>query len=185
MSGSNPLAGGAPPIASAPTSPIPALAGSPHDAIRQQVVSNFQQLSQDDALRQRDVAGREMTKLAQLMNDPDISRAEIADDLQQMVAEGDLKPDEGATILATLPAGNDRNTLRQWAQMMFTVAMHTGIHGHAAYPKELFPGNPKHQTRSWEAQPQAQEEDIEAPPGPEEAPQPPEPPQAPDAGDQS
>jgi hypothetical protein len=172
MSGRINLLAGAPPATSTPTSSIPALPGSPHSAIRQQVISNYQQLDEQNALRQRDVAGREMAHLARLMDDPDISRTEIADDLQQMVAEGDLTAAEGAQILGTLPAGSDRNTLRQWAQMMFTVALHNNIHGHAAYPRELFPGNPQHQTRTWQQPPQAQAgapEDMETPsPAPEE-----------------
>lgn len=172
MSGSNnPLTGAPPANQLAPdtppisTAPAPAIAppGFNDDPIRQQVVRNFQQLDQEHALRQRDVAGREMTHLARLVNDPDINRQEIADDIQKMVAEGDLTAEEGQTILGTLPAGNDRNTLRQWAQMMFTVAMHNGVHGHAAFPAELFPGNPKHATRAWE-QPQAEAPDAEETP---------------------
>ena len=116
-----------------------------HSIIRQNVINNFQQLSQQDAIRQRDIAGREMARLAQIMNDPKINRKEITDYIDELAGEGDLTVQEATGILANMPPGNDQKTLRAWAQAMLAVALHTGVHAEAAYPRELFPGNPQHQ----------------------------------------
>ena len=94
--------------------------------------------TQDQVIQKRDNAGKEMAYLAQVMNNPKVTRADVSAYLGGLANEGQITPDELVGILRTLPHQSEQ--IRQWAQMMFAVMAHVGVHGHAAYPASLFPG---------------------------------------------
>lgn len=88
-------------------------------------------LSEQDALRHRDVAGREMETLAAIASGAKtMTRADIAAYIRSLVAQSaDLVPQE----LRRLP--RSKQQMRLWARKMFAMMMHVGVHGHAAYPR--------------------------------------------------
>lgn len=115
--------------------------------------------TQEQVIKKRDNAGKEAAYLARVMNDPNVTRSEVAAYLGSLASEGQIAPDELVGILRTLPQQSAQ--IRQWAQMMFAVMMHVGVHGHAAYPQELFPGGAQ------PASPAAQPEENTAEPPPD------------------
>lgn len=94
--------------------------------------------TQDEVIQKRDNAGKEMEYLQEVMQNPNITRPEVAAYLGSLESAGQMSPEELVGMLRSLPQQSQQ--IRQWAQTMFTVMAHVGVHGHAAYPRELFPG---------------------------------------------
>ena len=115
--------------------------------------------TQEQMITKRDNAGKEMAYLARVMQNPNVTRSDVAAYLGSLEEAGQISPDELVDILRTLPHQSEQ--IRQWAQMMFAVMMHVGVHGHAAYPQELFPGGQQPQAQG--AQPAGPQDSAEAP----------------------
>jgi hypothetical protein len=111
---------------------------APQAVQAQHVAQALQGHSQEQMIEKRDNAGKEMAYLARVMNNPNITRSEVSAYLGGLASQGQISPDELVGILRSLP--QQPGQIRQWAQMMFATMMHVGVHGHAAYPPELFPG---------------------------------------------
>ena len=93
-------------------------------------------------IRRRDTAGKELNFLGELMNDPDADRRDVEKYVGSLVKIGQFTPQEALAIMRTLPETANPGQVRQWAQMMFAAVAHVGVHAHAAYPRELYPGQP-------------------------------------------
>lgn len=113
--------------------------------------------TQEQVIEKRDNAGKEAAYLARVMNNPNVTRSDVAAYLGSLAESGQISNDELVGILRTLP--HQSQQIRQWAQMMFAVMMHVGVHGHAAYPQELFPGG----AQPPDAQPAGPQDAPEAP----------------------
>jgi hypothetical protein len=98
--------------------------------------------SQEHILRRRDAAGGEMELLAKIMNDPDPDPKEVQNYVVKLLRMEHIQAQEAGQILASMP--RDPAALRNWARMMFSAVMHSAIHAHAAFPRELYP-SPKQQ----------------------------------------
>ena len=109
-----------------------------HEAMSSRAARLMDTLSEQDAIRRRDSAGREANKLADIASGRNISRRDIAAYIRTLAAEGDITREEMREMLRTLPRSAAR--IRQWGHKMFAMMMHVGVHGHAAYPADLFPG---------------------------------------------
>lgn len=138
----NPLAGTgrSPSIAMPVQGDGPQPPGPPlnHAMMQQQVVRHMSGMQPADVMRHRDVAGREMETLAAVASgSKTMTRADVAAYLGNLTAKGDINPAEMQEMLQVLP--HNEQGIRQWARAMFSVAMLRGIHGHAAYPLELYP----------------------------------------------
>lgn len=139
--GFNMLAG----TARAPSISVPVQGDGPqpqpplnHAAMQAHVLNHMSRMSPQDVMRHRDVAGREMETLAAVASGSKVmSRADVAAYLGSLTAKGDINPAEMQEMLQVLP--HTEQGIRQWARAMFSVAMLRGIHGHAAYPLELYP----------------------------------------------
>lgn len=129
----------------APSIQVPAQGPGPqplpplnHAAMQAHVLNHMSRMSPQDVMRHRDVAGREMETLAAVASGSKVmSRADVAAYLGSLAAKGDLNPAEMQEMLSVLP--HNEQGIKQWARAMFSVAMLRGIHGHAAYPLELYP----------------------------------------------
>jgi len=110
-----------------------------HGAMRRAIISGMQGISQADAIRHRDVAGRELAMLQKIMTDENASHQEVADYIRELTKRGDLTPQEALAIFETVPKG-DSEQIRQWASQMFGAVLHTSVHLHSAFPQDAFPG---------------------------------------------
>lgn len=107
-------------------------------AMQQHVLRHMSGMPAADVMRHRDVAGREMETLAAVASGSKVmTRADVAAYLGNLTAKGDINPAEMQEMLQSLP--RNEQGIREWARAMFSVAMLRGIHGHAAYPLELYP----------------------------------------------
>ena len=122
------------------------------------VAQALQGHSPQEMITKRDNAGKEAAYLARVMQNPNVTRSEVAAYLGSLASQGQISSDELVGILRTLP--HQSQQIRQWAQMMFAVMMHVGVHGHAAYPQELFPGG---QQQAPEPPPAGPQDAAEAP----------------------
>ena len=110
-----------------------------HAAMEAHAVRLMATLSERDAIRRRDSAGREASKLADIASGrANMSRRDIAAYISTLAADGDIAREEMREMLRTLPRSAPQ--IRQWGQKMFAMMMHVGIQGHAVYPAHLFPG---------------------------------------------
>lgn len=117
----------------APTA-TPVLPPTPSHAGVQQAMRGF---SPAEMLRHRDDGAREMARMAGFANDPDVSRQQVADYIQELASENVLSPAEAMSILVSVP--HSAQAIHAWAKMMFQSLMHASVHAHAGYPRELFP----------------------------------------------
>jgi hypothetical protein len=92
---------------------------------------------QEQMIRRRDASGDEMAALARIVNDPKPDPQEVTDYIRGLLKKQHIPAGEAARFLATVP--HDPDALRRWARSMFSFVMHQGIHGHAAFPRELYP----------------------------------------------
>lgn len=134
--------------------PQPQPAPLNHAMMQQQVVRHMSGMQPADVMRHRDVAGREMQTLAAVASGSKVmTRADVAAYLGSLTAKGDINPAEMQEMLSVLP--HTEQGIRQWARAMFSVAMLRGIHGHAAYPLELYPAAAEGDVAEQEQQPDA------------------------------
>lgn len=113
-------------------------------------------------MRRRDAAGGEADMLAKVMNDPEPDAGEVTGYIRKLLKMEHIPPEEARMLLAGVP--HDPEALREWAQRVFQMVMHQGIHAHAAFPRSVFPSPQSQQ----EPEPQeATEPTVPAPQGPQ------------------
>lgn len=93
--------------------------------------------TKEQTLRRRDAASAEMELLARVMNDPKPDPTEVTDYIGKLAKMQHIPNEYAAKVIASVP--RDPEALRAWAKNMFAFVMHQGIHGHAAYPREIYP----------------------------------------------
>lgn len=120
----------------------------------------------EQMLQRRDAAGAEADMLAKIMQDPDPDPGVVTGYIRQLLQKGHIPPEEARQLLATVP--HDPEALRSWAQAVFQMVMHQGIHAHAAFPKEIYP-SPQEPPQQQQAAPPMQ--NAAAPPPPPQGPQ--------------
>jgi hypothetical protein len=55
-----------------------------------------------------------------------------------LVKAGQIPAKEAIQIVQSMP--KDPDALRTWARSLFSTVMHIGVHTHAAFPRDAFPG---------------------------------------------
>jgi len=138
MSGSNPLVPLANPLAAAQPN-VPTVPTAFQSAPGGQHISDIMRGSdQQTMLARRDAAGAELDILSRVMNDTNPKPDEVHDYIMSLIRSGTMSWKNGDQLLQSMP--KDSDMLRNWAKGMFGLVMHMGVHGHAAFPREAFPG---------------------------------------------
>ena len=92
-------------------------------------------------MQRRDAAGPELEILSRVMSEPNPKPDEVAQYISSLVKSGQMPPQDAIQVIQSIP--KDPDALRTWARSLFLAVMHTGVHAHAAFPREVFPGAPQ------------------------------------------